>query len=257
MNKFIILPVILLSLLMSTYFLPGQGELQPSAISMELPKRLGGWRGSPLKPSLEEKKTLSKDTVFSKMDYWRLGNPKDHYAFVPNNVRVHLSVVFSGHDVNNSIHRPERCLPAQGHYNMVSQNALVRVDSLGIDVPVKRLNSKQKINLRSRTKGEEQSEFELDSLTYYFFVGHSALSDGHVDRTILDVKDRLLRGYDQRWAFVLMSIPFGEHPYPNMSYLTEEEADQILKRMIADLAKESIDWKRIQRGVIPLEIEVE
>ena len=34
-------------------------------------------------------------------------------AAIPD--RVDLSIVLSGHDLNNSIHRPERCMPAQGH----------------------------------------------------------------------------------------------------------------------------------------------
>ena len=31
---------------------------------------------------------------------------------------VEISIVYSGADMNSSIHRPERCLPSQGHLNL-------------------------------------------------------------------------------------------------------------------------------------------
>jgi hypothetical protein len=41
--------------------------------------------------------------------------------------QVLVSIVLSGHDLDNSIHRPERCLPAQGW---------TIVDSTSLSLPV-------------------------------------------------------------------------------------------------------------------------
>ncbi len=252
MNHFLLLPLILTGLLSVTFFLPGQGHLKESAISTELPKRLNGWKGTARQAGLKEKNTLSKDTLFRKMDYWRLGDPRDHYSLVPNNQRVHLSVVFSGHDVNNSIHRPERCLPAQGHFNMTSRDIFLPLPELDVKVPIKRLSSKQKISLGQTLEGEKEASYELDSVTYYVFVGHAAMTQNHIDRTAIDIKDRLLGGYDQRWAFISMSLPFGDQPFPNIGTITEEEADRILSEMMTKLIEESVDLGRIKHGFLPL-----
>jgi hypothetical protein len=40
---------------------------------------------------------------------------------------------------------------------------------------------------------------------YYTFVGHEKILAGHYERTGEDIKDRLLKGYDQRWAYATFS----------------------------------------------------
>ncbi len=40
---------------------------------------------------------------------------------------------------------------------------------------------------------------------YYTFFGHEKIVSGHYQRTREDIKDRLLKGYDQRWAYATFS----------------------------------------------------
>jgi hypothetical protein len=50
---------------------------------------------------------------------------------------------------------------------------------------------------------------------YYTFFGHEAIVAGHYQRTIVDMRDRLFKGYDQRWAYATFS-----------SYITSKHTEQ-------------------------------
>src|SRR5439155_18713288 len=73
------------------------------AIEPALPTFVGEWYGAD-QPILQgEKESLGPDTQFVRKLYT---NGRGDQIFV--------SIVFSGPDMATSIHRPERCLPAQG-----------------------------------------------------------------------------------------------------------------------------------------------
>jgi hypothetical protein len=72
--------------------------------------------------------------------------------------------------------------------------------------------------------------FELD---YYWFIGYSDLTASHFRREYIDLTDRLLHGYNQRWAFVTVAAqvtknlaPFGKD---------EEQTDAMVQKMIAQV----------------------
>jgi hypothetical protein len=46
-------------------------------------------------------------------------------------------------------------------------------------------------------------------VTYYWFVGYDAMTASHFMRTMIDVKDRILYGHNQRWAYVTATAVFG------------------------------------------------
>ena len=57
---------------------------------------------------------------------------------------------------------------------------------------------------------------DIYNLNYYWFVGYSDITASHFRREYLDLKDRLLHGYNQRWAYVTVAAtvtkklaPFG------------------------------------------------
>jgi hypothetical protein len=156
---------------------------------------------------------------------------------------VDLSVVLSGHDLNNSIHRPERCMPAQGHHITSSGNLNLQLPD-GRSLKVKRLESEQTIQI---TPDGAQS-VTFNCVTYYFFVGHDQITNDHVERTLLDMKDRLIRGMDQRWAYVSASTWYGKLPWIE-SEVTEEDAERKLQEFVADFAEKQIDWRQIE-GVV-------
>lgn len=237
--KLLSLPALLAFGLGAIYLLPSAGQVANSAINMELPQEEGEWMFRKNLPSKEELEALAKDTQFSKATCYR-ARPgeftKDGYR---NADIIDLSVVLSGYDLNNSIHRPERCMPAQGH-TIISGSDVPITLSNGRELTIRRLLSTRKI------PGSEEGQVEdLKCVTYYFFVGHDRLAHDHLQRTFLDMKDRLVRGMDQRWAYVSLSMCFGKMPWYKEVEISEQEADRKLAEFVAAFAEQQIDWKQI------------
>lgn len=236
-----ILPLFLVLTLAAVYFLPTAGDVAQSAVIMDLPEKENpsGWYFKAIPPSEAEIGTLAKDTEFSKAECYRIrpgefdanGNPLPDLLYV--------SVVLSGADINNSIHRPERCMPAQGHQILESTNRTLGVKG-GHSVTAKRLKSIQR--LPKETEGEF---LELKCLTYYFFVGHDTITNDHLGRTFTDMKDRLLKGMDQRWAYVSVSMWYGDMPWLEAN-VSEEEAEEKLADFVAKFSATQIKWDQVQ-----------
>jgi hypothetical protein len=236
----LLLPVFVVAALSSIYFLPTAGEVAQSAVRMELPEEGGGWFFKQQVASEAEKETLAKDTEFSKAICLkpRPGEFDEKGYAIPD--RVDLSVVLSGSDINNSIHRPERCMPAQGHNIISSIDRRIDLDN-GRTIEVKRLQSVQRI-----PTNEERTEFlELNCLTYYFFIGHDRITNDHLSRTFVDMKDRLLKGMDQRWAYVSTSMWFGKMPWMETE-ITEADADAKLTDFVMRFSEEQIAWDQVK-----------
>lgn len=220
------------------YLLPSAGKVADSAVSMELPRQMSQWDFRSRAPSEEEVGALEKGTRFSKADCYR-PRPGEFTAqgYVPD--VIDLSIVLSGTDLNNSIHRPERCMPAQGHVIRSSASLELPAEKGGT-YPVKRLQS-----IRILRDADQKAAGELHAITYYFFVGHDRITNDHLERTIIDMKDRLLRGMDQRWAYVSVSTYFGKLPWLNGKEVTEEEADQTLRDFTVQLSNDLINWEQV------------
>ena len=232
----LILPVFLGAALSSIYFLPTAGEVAQSAIKMDLPLHQGDWLFNEQIASEAEKKTLANDTEFAKAICIK-PRPGQYYQNGENmQDRADLSVVLSGADINNSIHRPERCMPAQGHNILASSNRIIKLDN-GRSIEVKRLHSVQ-----SLPTNEERTEFvDLDCVTYYFFVGHDRITNDHLGRTFVDMKDRLLKGMDQRWAYVSTSMWFGK-----LVGLNEADAEEKLTDFVKRFSEDQINWDQVE-----------
>lgn len=236
----LLLPVFVAAALGSIYFLPSAGEVAQSAVRMDLPGEHGGWFFREQLASKEERQTLAKDTEFSKAICLkpRTGEFDAEGRIVPD--RIDLSVVLSGADINNSIHRPERCMPAQGHNILTTTDRTIGLAN-GRTIEVKRLRSVQRL-----PTNKENTEFmELNCVTYYFFVGHDRITNDHLGRTFVDMKDRLLKGMDQRWAYVSASMWFGEMPWIETE-IPEAEADAKLTDFVKRFAEEQINWDQVK-----------
>lgn len=238
--KWLVLPLVLAVGLGSIYLLPSAGAVAPSAIRMQLPQDYEGWIFQHQEPSEKEIGTLAKDTEFSKANCFRRRPFESLPNGSPNFDRVDLSIVLSGADINNSIHRPERCMPAQGHTNLVGSDLPIRLPN-GRTLIVRRLTSTQVIP----TSEDRKSEIEMQCVTYYFFVGHDRIAHGHYERTFFDMKDRLIRGMDQRWAYVTVSMWVGKMPWNPDMEITEAEADKKVTEFVGKFAMEQIDWGNI------------
>jgi hypothetical protein len=235
-----LLPLVMGGALAAVYVLPKAGSTEESAVRMRLPDFSNGWEFQKLAASADEIQTLSGDTEFSKAICFRPRPGEVNLYGNPVNERVDLSVVLSGHDLNNSIHRPERCMPAQGHRITGSGNVVLPMEN-GRSFKAKRLRSVQAV--KDPATGKVVAE--LSCLTYYFFVGHDEITNDHLERTFIDMKDRLLRGMDQRWAYVSASMWFGDLPW-SQEPVSEEEADGKLKKFVTEFSVNQIDWTQIQ-----------
>ncbi|MDQ6622163.1 MAG: EpsI family protein, partial [Verrucomicrobiota bacterium] len=101
------------------FLLPKSSKSSPAGIAMELPNYIGDWIGKDAEVTKKEREVLAQDTQFARKTYTNLAGDS-----------IYVSIVLSGDDMTNSIHRPERCLPAQG-WNL--QSTEKRVLPIGND----------------------------------------------------------------------------------------------------------------------------
>ena len=225
------LPPALLALLLSSVFiLPREEQLLESSISPDLPVGfdLTGWQGTKIQESEVERTSLAADTRFSKAQYtqprrvfWEKEKPP-----------VEVSIVYSGSDMNSSIHRPERCLPSQGHVNLQTSSSELSLAD-GRTLTLTRLTSR--VPLPNRDDG-----LVLNFVSYYVFIGHGTMHHTHIGRTLPDMYDRVTRGYVQRWAY------FQANSYwaPELN-ITEEEADKRVRELISELLPSQVNWSEM------------
>ena len=192
---------------------PKAGAMKASRLARDLPESFGDWIGIPVEPGVREKAVLAKDTEFERMQYSHLDGIRPP---------IEVSVVFSGKNLSQSIHRPEVCLRAQG-WEFVSERYFNWSDVLpnGEPLPVKEIICR--LVRMEQGEGGEPEPVLLENgekayvwrAFYYTFLGHTRIVAGHYQRTGEDIKDRLIKGYDQRWAYATFS-----------SFITEKFAEQ-------------------------------
>lgn len=225
-------PAFVLGIILSmSFFIPEKAELQPSSMSMELPLRfdLPDWYGVRKQESPGERKGLAPDTLFSKADYQLLYNKEWNKKQTPD---VHVSLVFSGNDMNQSIHRPEMCLPSQGHLDLQTSDIFLT------------LNNGKKIafsRLTSHRPTPDIPDKKLHYIHYYTFVGKGNIVHTHMQRVLCDILDRSLKGKVQRWAY----CQIGTYWSPHLG-ITQEDADSLIQKLICQLLPEIINWEEIE-----------
>lgn len=226
-----LLPPALLALILgSVFFLPRHEALMESSISPDLPLDydLPGWHGVKIQESEVERTSLAADTRFSKAQYteprrvfWEKEKPP-----------VEVSIVYSGSDMNSSIHRPERCLPSQGHINLQTKADEVTLAD-GRRISVTRLTSQ--VPLPNR-----EDKLTLRFVSYYVFIGHGNMRHTHIGRTLQDMYDRVAKGYVQRWAYLQVNSYWA----PELN-LTEAETDKRVRSVISELLPNQINWQEM------------
>lgn len=232
-SRMLVLQALLACGLGSVFFIPREARIQPSRVAMELPETVQDWQGKPAEVTQRERETLAADTQFARRLY---SNPFGDQVFV--------SIVLSGQDLDNSIHRPERCLPAQGWTLVDSRTFTVPVPGAPAGaLPVTRLHDMRQVKTK---EGQIVPVYNLD---YYWFVGYSDVTASHIEREFIDIKDRLFHGYNQHWAYITVStvVTQGLQKYGK----SEEQTDQMLQKLIQDLypqivrASPGADGKRL------------
>jgi EpsI family protein len=214
-KRLLILQVVLAVGLSSVFLLPTKSHSNPAGISLELPKEVGGWTSREAVISEDELKVLSTDTGFSRRIYTN--------AFGDE---VMVGIVLSGEDMANSIHRPERCLPAQGW-------TVVRSERIKVPMAGKPPLEVTKLTNLAERRTADGRVITLRNLNYYWFVGSRDVTPSHFARTMLDIKDRVLQGENQRWAYVTVAATITE----NLKRFgrSEKETAQLIEGLVSEI----------------------
>jgi len=207
------LQLILLGGLSLAFVLPKDIKLQPVGMQLTLPEFIGDWHGVDQEASKGERDILGPDTQFARKVYTK------------GTDEIFVSIVVSGPDMNTSIHRPERCLPAQGWSVADSQ-------AVAIALPSSTLNATRLLNIRSMTLSNGQP-FKLRGLNYYWFVGHSEVTASHFKRTWIDIRDRVLKGRNQQWAYVTIGSTITKDF--RVFGTDEKQTDDLIRAFIGNL----------------------
>jgi EpsI family protein len=206
--------------LSAVFVLPRVSNSTPQGVQLELPIYVGEWYGEDQQITEQERKVLARDTEFARKLY---SNGRGDQIFA--------SIVLSGQDLDNSIHRPERCLPAQGW--SVADSRVVRIP--WPQNPSGSFETTRLHNVRKVPTADGQT-YSLYSLNYYWFVGWKDTTASHLRRTYIDIRDRLLYGYNQRWAYITIAstITQGVTQFGR----SEQETDAMLQDFIQRLLPE-------------------
>jgi EpsI family protein len=213
-RRLITLEVILLFGLGSVFLLPKKIEIQPAAIDLTLPEFVGEWYGADQPVLQGERDILGPDTQFVRKLYT---NARGDQIFV--------SIVFSGPDMSTSIHRPERCLPAQGW--TVADTRIAEIPTGNKILKTTRLH-----DVRS-FRNENGELVNVYALNYYWFVGHNARTPSHYQRTWIDIRDRVLRGENQQWAYVTIASTITKDF--RVFGTDEKQTDDLIRAFISNL----------------------
>lgn len=208
---------------LSIFLLP-RSAAQPTGLTMKdgapiLPESIAGWEGKDMAITELEIKTLGLGTQFARKSYRDAGG----------NSAV-ATIVLSGRDISNSLHRPERCLDAQGWIVKESEELPITLADKNT-FPVRRLyNTQRKLGKDGKVVAN------LEIFTYYWFVGEKALTAGPYERFFIDNRDRMFRGVDQRWAYVTVTVGIPTARDPQDQPKVRAFVDEKMQAFIAALA---------------------
>ena len=223
-KRLLTLQVLLVLGLGSVLLLPRHTGLGPAGIAMTLPHSFDGWQGTDAPIAPAELKGLAPDTKFVRQFYT---NPSYTVSRGNDFDQVFVSIVLSGEDMVNSIHRPERCLSAQGWTVEHSTRVQVPLENGGTPVEVTRLTDVREAH------SANGKTIPLKNLNYYWFIGSKDTTASHWTRTFIDAKDRVLHGENQRWAYVTVSSFVTDNIEPGGR--SEAETEKMIEGLIGEI----------------------
>jgi exosortase len=181
-----------------------------SGVVMDLPDQVGPLEGRPQKISTAELTILPPDTTFARKTY---GTPEGDPA-----ERILCTIVQSG-NVPRSLHRPERCLPAQGY--VIKGGGIVTIPlKSGHLLPAQLYFLEQYVALKDGRRITVKSDF------LYWYVGDGVASPSRWTIFLTTNWDLLFRHLNQRWSYVYVMghvleglKPFGRTPEQTLNLL--------------------------------------
>ena len=94
------------------------------------------------------------------------------------------------------------------------------------------------MNARSEATSD-QDPISQYNLTYYWFVGNNDVTNSHFERTWFDIRDRLVHGYNQRWAYITVaaSLPPGSEKDPRVEQMVDGWIQDFIKQLVPMIQK--------------------
>jgi len=226
-KRLLLLQILLVLGLGSVFFLPKVVNSTPQGIELKLPEYVGDWYGKDQKITEMELKVLAQDTEFARKLY---NDGRGDQIFA--------SIVLSGKDLDNSIHRPERCLPAQGW--SIADSRVVPISPA--EAGPNRLRATRLHNYRKVALKDGQT-IPVYNLTYYWFVGWNVSTPSHLTRTYLDIRDRILYGYNQRWAYITVAatVTKGLQKFGKDEKETDAMVQEFIRKLLPQLSEPPTD----------------
>jgi len=204
---------LMLATLGGVYIVPPSTQQQQCGTNLALPEEIADWSGKDAEVTVRERGTLGSLTEFARKNYTSFWGD-----------RALVSIVLSGPDMNQSIHRPERCLPTQNftiHGSSACKVPLANSQTLTVT----------RLYVTHPAKLANGTEITVPSLIYYWFIGATRTTHSHYEREFLDIADGVVKGYHQRWAYVTVMMDITHNLTP--ADHTEKETDQMIQKLIA------------------------
>jgi EpsI family protein len=226
-SRLAIVFAILLGGLSTVFLLPKQRGLMPVGINLELPESLSQWWGKGIDVTTKEKEVLGKETEFSRVEY---SNGRGDV--------IQASIVLAGQDMMTSIHRPERCLAAQGWEFKSDDKRTIEIPGQG-KLPVIRIRS------HKLEKDRDGKMLPVQNVCYYWFAGSQKLTNSHGDRVWTDIVDRMTSGYVQRWGMMMISatVTSGRDKFGRDEKSTDEMLIGFIQTLAPLIHKESVRYR--------------
>ncbi|MBN2190084.1 MAG: EpsI family protein [Candidatus Aureabacteria bacterium] len=152
-----------------------------------VPGRVGVWKSSDIKINDIEKELLPPDTEMVKKLYAG-----------PDGKEIFVNIVISGKD-RRSIHRAEVCLPSQGW---------VITGKETVSLPYEDSDGKKKtVDIQKLSVISSKKNVEITSLVLYYYIGGKRVTGNNLKRIFFTVYDRLFKGRQTRWSYVVIYMP--------------------------------------------------
>jgi hypothetical protein len=200
-----------------------------SGVVMHLPGYVdvdGGFVGTTAEVTEPERYILPKDTEFA----------RKNYSDFPGPDRIFCGIVLSG-VAQQSIHRPEVCLIAQG-WSIINQEDIKIPLESGRVLTVRNLTIKKVVPYNGKA-------VTLERYNMYWFVGENITTASHVTRAFLSSWDRIVHNRAHRWAYV--TVASGINPNPQEGELNAAQT----KNLMIDFIKKIVPTFQKSEMVAP------
>jgi EpsI family protein len=162
----------------------------PDVVKLQLPDRSAvPFYGSKEPVTEGELGTLPSGTQIVRKQY---DDIKGHHSI--------LCTVLLSSAGQNSIHRPEVCLPAQG-WTVVGQ------DNLSIPLASGHALVVRKLSLQRENVTQNNGHRMLHAYFMYWFIGRDMTTPSHYMRVFISSWDRIFYNRAHRWAYAMVMAP--------------------------------------------------